>query len=491
MSDAARGALETPNGKHRGLQELCRYPLISAIAERRTRRVARGVSIEAGPLSHQSANDPAPLSKLEEAVLIAATGVTGLIHHDGPLFTVKGTKELGTPFTNVTGRAASSPDNAQATTFFMLNDEGVWLLKPLTGKKALDLMRGLPPNRGDWAEADWIAFADAVKVKIYDERLEFPRQFPYYHVWNKQLSNVPGTTIFLPLVDCTRGFINIMLNLLSEPDGERPTFVDDWQKFRPKSATEFGAWVASGLGLLDQKILYQPAGGIKWARSGFTNPEIVAPIGLGHAWRLDYEAILLLQNLMLIGQAMGLGAWIHATIFAPYIFERDRAAGKLGLGFRMHKPNKKWSQWPPVPAPLPNPVGLDGVLEALCPPYVASMNEVVDRFLEEKYGEQGAYGDKKTFAAAYRSPEQAQAFLDTAEPFSKKAIEYVKDVCNYIYDTYGRFPAHVDAWHLPGVQVQLSRIELEYYEKTFRPEQFARQREHEAMWGTPAPDADG
>ena len=55
-----------------------------------------------------------------------------------------------------------------------------------------------------------------------------------------------------------------------------------------------GAWVGSGLGLLNQEIPYQPIGGIKWARSGFTNPEIVIPIGLAHAWRLS--AIFLGRN---------------------------------------------------------------------------------------------------------------------------------------------------------------------------------------------------
>jgi len=47
------------------LAELCRYPLMSALIERRTRRVARGASLDAGALSHRSTNAPAPLSKLE------------------------------------------------------------------------------------------------------------------------------------------------------------------------------------------------------------------------------------------------------------------------------------------------------------------------------------------------------------------------------------------------------------------------------------------
>ncbi|HEY2151219.1 MAG TPA: hypothetical protein VGH34_10440, partial [Vicinamibacterales bacterium] len=61
---------------HKGLQDLFTYPLMSAITERRTRRVARGTSIVSGPISHISTNAPAPLSPLEEAVLVVSTGLT-------------------------------------------------------------------------------------------------------------------------------------------------------------------------------------------------------------------------------------------------------------------------------------------------------------------------------------------------------------------------------------------------------------------------------
>ncbi len=190
-----------------GLDALFQYPLMSALFNRRTRRIARGTSLLSDGLSHTSTNAPAPLSPLEEAVLIVSTGITGSVTPDGPLQIPGGGDELGTPFLNALGRSASSPDNSQATTFFMINDEGIWLIKRLEGQQALDVLGGLPPNK-----ADWLAAAQAVKVKLYDQRLEFPRQFPYYLGWNKQISNRPGTTIFFPVVDCTRGYINIILN---------------------------------------------------------------------------------------------------------------------------------------------------------------------------------------------------------------------------------------------------------------------------------------
>ena len=66
--------------------------------------------------------------------------------------------------------------------------------------------------------------------------------------WNAQHSNVAGTTIFLPVVDNTRQYINAILILLSEPKGKAPLFVDDFSPFRPKTFVEWGVWFAMQVG---------------------------------------------------------------------------------------------------------------------------------------------------------------------------------------------------------------------------------------------------
>ncbi|HXI30273.1 MAG TPA: hypothetical protein VNG89_17665, partial [Vicinamibacterales bacterium] len=301
-----------PRPGHPGLAELFRYPLMSAIAERRSRRVCRGTSIDAGDLSHTSTNGPAPLSALEEAVLVVTTGLTGFLLHDGP---VGGGDELGTGsyFMQTRARAAASPDNTQPTSFFLVNDSGVFLIKKLKKQEALQLLASVPPRWADWSEADWLAAAQAVTQRVFNERLQFPRQFPYYHMWNKALSNQPGTTLLLPIVDMTRSFISVVLNMMSEPEAERALFLDDWQPFTPKTPLDVGAWLAAGLGLLPDRIPYQPVGGVELAQSGAVNPKIRVPLGMAHTVQVDYEAILLLQNLVLTGQAMGLGGWLHAS----------------------------------------------------------------------------------------------------------------------------------------------------------------------------------
>jgi hypothetical protein len=468
---------------HLGLKNLFSYPFMSCLVERRTRRIARGTSIDAGPLSYVSTNQPAALSELEEAVLIVSTGVTGLATHDGPLNRPQGGRELGTPLLNVVARSASSPDNCQATSFFMINDEGIWLLRQPKGRDAVAALKELPPQWSNWTAHDWIKASEAVKVRVSNRRLDFPREYPYYLGWNKLISNRPGTTIFLPMVDCTWQYINAILVLLSEPDGQRPLVIDDFSKFHPKGAIEILAWLGGKLGLSDE-IPYQPIGGLKWIRNAFVSKDNVIPLGHGRALRTDYECFLALQNLTLVGQALGLGGWIHSSVNPPYIYETDPAKGWYGLGFRMMPP-KKMSPMPPLPAAEPNPVGIDGVFQALSPPYVGSMDEAVDRVLDAKYGERGVYGDLSVFSLPYRDARNAQEYVREAIHFSDKAVAYAKEICAYIYDTYGRFPAHVDAFYTPGIWVQFSHLEMEYYDKFFDARQYTRQAQHEALWHAP------
>jgi hypothetical protein len=466
---------------HLGLKDLFSYPLMQCMQDRRTRRVAQGVSITAGDLSHKSTNPPSPLSPLEEAILIAATGVTGAVMHDGPLVKSNGKPELGTPFLNSVGRAASSADNAQATVMFMINDEGTWLLQRPRGQSGVDLLKGIPPRWEDRTEGDWLALAKAVKRKVYEQRVDAPREWPYYLGWNAQHSNVPGTTVFLPVVDNTRQYINALLILLSEPKGRAPLFIDDFSPFRPKSLTEWAAWIAMRVGIIEP-IPYQPIGGLKRAQGGYFSKDVPAPFGSLATARTDHEAFLLLQNLLLMGEALRLGGWVHSAMLPPHLMRRDPPNKVFGLGFReVGGIQPRWRRWPPVPASQPNYVGIDGILEGACQPYM-SMDDAVELVLEEKYQSDMVYGNVKLFGRAYKSPDQAESYLRQASHFPKEAVEYTKEICNYVYDTYGRFPSNTDAFYAPGIWAQFSHLEIEYYEKMASPWFYQRQAEGKEIW---------
>jgi hypothetical protein len=123
---------------HAGFDSLTSYPLLRAIFARRSRRISSGLpQIRAGVLSYESSAPVRPLTELEEAVLIAVTGVTGITLPDSPFQDAQGRKILGTPALELMGRAASSPDNCQATHFFMLNDSGTYFLRPRQSRSSM------------------------------------------------------------------------------------------------------------------------------------------------------------------------------------------------------------------------------------------------------------------------------------------------------------------------------------------------------------------
>jgi hypothetical protein len=112
------------------------------------------------------------------------------------------------------------------------------------------------------------------------------------------------------------------------------------------------------------------------------------------------------------------------------------------------------------------------------------MDEAVDRVIEEKYGPTGTYGDHSIFDRSYQKSDYGDAYLKmAARRPSREVVDYAKEICNYIYDTYGRFPAHTNAFHMPGVWLQLSHLELEFYDKYFDRDLYHRQARHHEMWG--------
>jgi len=105
----------------RGLDALKQLSLVDTIWRRRTHRVSRGSNIAAGEMSYQSPHPRQPLSALEEAVLIAATGCTGLSMPDRPFFDPHTkTPIMPKPNVNMIARTAGSPDNSQGTHFFLM-----------------------------------------------------------------------------------------------------------------------------------------------------------------------------------------------------------------------------------------------------------------------------------------------------------------------------------------------------------------------------------
>ena len=431
----------------RGFSAAREYPLWDAIFGRRSRRVAAGSAFRSGSLSFQSKLEPQPLSRLEEAYLIAATGVTGLPYWDNPYETADGKPLLGTPCVEGSGRAAGSPDNAQSTVFFMWNDEGTYMLKRPDDP-------GPKLNVRTMSADDLIAHAERCKVKIKDGRLEFPRDFPAYAGGNKYVSNVPGSTMFMPVTEVTRQYINGLFYVLAQEPGRRPVFLDD-----------FNNWL--------------PCGCERWVKSKFLNKEIPIPLTFYAKGRTEYEAMLLLQNLALVAQSMGLGGWIHAAFENTILLGGYPDIGP-GLGFRFERPRKRLIPRP-YPASAPNPVGLDGVLQSYAPPYYKDTDAAIDAILAEKYGPSGLYSKPGT-AAPSMKPEFETAFIRESPHVDPEVVEVVRAICRYLWKTYRRFPAHCHAIDSAGIWMQCHHIDPEFYDRFFREAYSPTQAAHAAAW---------
>ncbi len=51
---------------------------------------------------------------------------------------------------------------------------------------------------------------------------------------------------------------------------------------------------------------------------------------------------------------------------------------------------------------------------------------------------------------------------------SDEGLACTKAICNYVYETYGRFPGTVDTMHLMWF-MQARHLDLEFYERFFKP----------------------
>ncbi|MGY1761424.1 hypothetical protein ACI79G_04335 [Geodermatophilus sp. SYSU D00779] len=449
---------------HPGLDALAERALLEVLWRRRTHRVSRGSSVPAGTMSYESSQAREPLTDLEEAVLIAVTGCTGLTMPDRP-FNDPRTNDpiMAKPNLTMAGRTAGSPDNAQGTHFFLINDSGTYFL------------RKLPPVEDPRSPFDpelLLTRAEEAKVRLLDHRIDVPdgnRDFPAYLDSNRFLSNLPGTTILFPVVDLSRQYINGLMYLLTQPSGARPTVVDD-------------------------RNFYRLAGVERWVRRGFLNEDVKLPLGAIWGMRTQIEADLLLQNLMLTADAMGLGAWIHATISPPVLLGDPKSRDRYGpmLGFDWVTP-----RWKPADAlrwqvPLPHlsvlrahPVGLrhggEHLIKAMCPPNYPSMAAAVDAVIADKFGPRGIYSDTSVFSRIYRGDYGAE-YLDQAGDYDADVIACARDICTYIHEVHGRFPAHVEAIHVPGVWLQAHHVEQPYYERFFRNGLTEAHLSHDRTW---------
>ena len=175
----------------------------------------------------------------------------------------------------------------------------------------------------------------------------------------------------------------------------------------------------------------------------------------------------MLENIHLVAEAMGLGA----VMFGGYTGKVMLGITPMsrGLGFRPHtkKDGKE------------DPVGLDGVFEAYCPPYYKNMDEAVEAFVQKKFGPGAPYTAEYEGITTFKNWQKVRN--DYNRP-TQLSIDQVKSFFNYIYETYGTIPVTSDTKLLP-VWLQVHHLDLDFYENHFTKEMVTdTHRNHMQLW---------
>ena len=92
-------------------------------------------------------------------------------------------------------------------------------------------------------------------------------------------------------------------------------------------------------------------------------------------------------------------------------------------------------------------------------PFTRRLDAAVDAVVDIRWGKKGLFTDKtRPIPWTNRGP------IDVMPRPSDEAIAATKTMCNYIWDTYGRFPATIDPF-LMTVWYQAQHLDLDFYRK--------------------------
>jgi hypothetical protein len=435
---------------------LARYPLLDALRERRSRRFGMGMKIESGPFAYESHHEPLPLTETEEAALaFAACGVTGYALADLSY----GRGQGGGMLAGLLGRAVASPDAINTVSVFVTNDDATYLLN-----RPQDFAPDEIPTLVELARrGELVELYRKGRIKIADGRAAPPVEPGYNFNINRWALYAPGSTYFLPVEEMTAIYVNAMLEAFDE---EMAIFVvDERANFRPAGISRFA----------------QSKGGHLNNDTSSGRMATIQAIEASLAEACAIEQGMVLQNLALMSQALGLGGYPN--------FARHEFGWFQALGFRMgERPASQYlganrficralrllGRDQPVPYSLGLERGGEILLKPFCPPYYPSMEAAVREFVERKFGPQGVFrGGART--SGWREPAEKTAGIPAP---SEAAIEATVAYCEYVHDRYERFPAY-SAPFRTVLGHQATHVDVDFYDRFYHPDALSEtQRQH-------------
>jgi len=417
------------------------FRLLSTI---RSRRVGFGYSIESGepefhgitgrkleshvgPLNFVSKKKPEPLTELETALLCwSACGPNGIVAGD-----IAGTQNLGTLMT-FAGRTIPAAANDYCVDLIFTNDNGTFLYRPTHYRsKVVEI-----ESEQDYSKITrW--FQEGL-IQLSKNRLDIDWAIVPGRpmgIWQYNL-NKPGSTWFIPIVDVAKGMINLYFSifehmqwLITDDETGQPCGLEEWAK--PEK--------------LELPITQR------------TYEEVMLHMA-------DYQHGMLIQNLRLAAEAIGLGCWIFGGFCEDLVLGGFRPLSN-GLRFRYKVIDGKR-----------NYIGIPKILEGfgLPSPWYKSVDDLVDRVLELK---------KETLALIpYQDKVEPEILKTLTQTPSEWCLKAVKSVLSYLYERYGRFPVYYSTFH-SNLHAQVHHLDTDFYDKYLKKDYLTtHHREHFKIW---------
>jgi hypothetical protein len=417
-----------------GYKDMLAFSLVDALLGRRSRRFFRGAEIPDGVFAYKSRFEPEPLSELEKMLVIAACGGNTSWHHMHYR-----AKEYAPQLSNYAGAASGRtfPSSAgfHTSKIFFTDDEGVYVLDN----------RDAPAfaERGKDGELDFeemVADMQAHVTKLQDGRLKVPSEMPHVEPHNTWVANQPGTFMVIPVADVSLHLILGLCYLVQN----RFVLYDDINKRSIPGIEQF---------------------------SHIIDPQNVYPITVAEQLMLT-EATAELSTSCYAGalmlQAMGLGGWMYDGINPLSLLGASGDPAVPGLGFR-YDTREDWS--------IPNVTGLEGVMEGFCPPHYPDMRAAVEAVVKRKFGPGGPFHPDTP--GPWKDSKKVRS---AAKVHDEDFIACVTLQAQYIFDTFGKFPATVPTMAIVTF-LQAHHLDLEFYDKFYNPGAYLKTHaEHMEKW---------
>jgi hypothetical protein len=401
------------------LDELLEFPLMDALMGRRSRRFCMGAEIPDGVLAFKSKHEPMPLSELEQLILLTIMGgVTGW--HFAIMRNKKYAPFLSNYCNSPSGRTFPSAAGFTTSDIFYTDDNGTYVFPTRDFHPPQEIMDGK-------VELEQFLAAHKSRIrKLSDKRLYIPREEPYMEGHNTWIANHEGSTLVIPIGDLAQH----TLSALSYYAVNRYPIYDDIARKQIPGIDKY-EYIVDTKNAIPLTFLEQ-----------YCISELTTELSTS-----CYAGMLLLQ-------AMGLGGWLYHGIDRHAVLGASGDPNVPGIGFR-YDTNDHWS--------IPNPTGLPGVFEGYCPPHYKDMREAVEALAKRKFAQGGVYNLETP--GPWKDSTKVRS---SAKPFTTEIKECVALQAQYIYDTYGKFPATIPSIFLL-TYLQAQHIDLDFYDHYFKP----------------------